>query len=191
MDTKIIMHWDWFTSWHKAEKEVHPSYGERGVIEGVFPTNVTFFIPTYPRPWDNATFYKVFRKEKQYPVVLFQPQWELNVVHVSWRGMHGSRPYLKSPQEMSKQIALSQKNIGVCLHDKWPGTRINNSFILFVCCWWSCRWKEMVCGVDTVMTWFFRVVILSARWVRKEKLSIQSNKIVKCDNICFFVDFDF
>eukprot|EP00586_Coscinodiscus_wailesii_P001043 CAMPEP_0172483080 /NCGR_PEP_ID=MMETSP1066-20121228/9895_1 /TAXON_ID=671091 /ORGANISM="Coscinodiscus wailesii, Strain CCMP2513" /LENGTH=612 /DNA_ID=CAMNT_0013246735 /DNA_START=39 /DNA_END=1877 /DNA_ORIENTATION=- len=125
LDTKSTVHWDWFTSWHKAEKEVIPKYGERGVINGVFPTNVPFFLPTGTWPRDGATFYKVFRKEKHHPVVLFRPR--------AWRGVHGSGPYLKSPQEMSNEIALYPKGtVAYVYMTSDQGLTLSNSFLELV-----------------------------------------------------------
>ena len=96
-----VVHWDWNDSWREAEDHLLPKYARQGgAIQGVFPINVPFMLPTFPW-WKAERFFKVLVGEDGTEIVVFRPR--------QWRGIDDSgagvtEPFYLNPQKMADEL---------------------------------------------------------------------------------------
>jgi hypothetical protein len=90
------VHWDWFDSWQYAEYDFLPNYAKKGVIRGIFPVNVPYFLSTFTW-WSADEFFRVLVGEDGGELVVFRPR--------EWRGVDDSdTEYFLSPQNMAEEL---------------------------------------------------------------------------------------
>jgi len=108
LGTHSSVHWEWWSTWHSAEADLMPQYaGEDGAIQGLFPVNVPYMLPTFTW-WNPDQFFKAIAGEDGGAVVLFRPR--------EWRGIDDSGSGLTEP------FYLSPENMAAELSDYPPGT---------------------------------------------------------------------
>lgn len=98
LDLHGTVHWDWFTTWTDAELRLLPKYGKvNGAIQGIFPVNVPFAIPAFPR-WPANQFYRVLTGSDGGKVAVFRPR--------EWRGVDGrDATFYVTPESMAAELA--------------------------------------------------------------------------------------
>ena len=97
LDVHATVHWDWFTTWKDAEQRLLPSYAKvDGVIRGIFPVNVPYVLPAFPR-WPPEQFYRVLSGSDGGKVVVFRPR--------EWRGIDGrDAVFFPSPETLAAEL---------------------------------------------------------------------------------------
>lgn len=130
LDTNSTIHWDWATTWQRAETVFLPKYAkEEGTIKGVFPVNVPYMLPTFTW-WDPNQFFKVLIGQDGGEVVLFRPR--------EWRGIDDSgsgitKEFYLSPENMADE--LSNYPLGTVSYVYMTsdgGLNLENSFMAIV-----------------------------------------------------------
>lgn len=130
LGTTSTVHWEWFSSWQKAEQSLIPKYAKLdGSIKGLFPVNVPYMFPTFTW-WTPNQFYKVIVGEDGGKVVLFVPR--------EWRGIDGSgnlvtKKFFLTPKSMAEELAAYPRGTvtGIYMTSD-GGLTLNNSIIELV-----------------------------------------------------------
>ena len=130
LGTNSTVHWEWFTTWQRAETEFLPKYArEGGAIGGVFPVNVPYMIPTFTWP-DPNQFFKVLTGEDGGEVVLFRPR--------EWRGIDDSgsgitKKFYLSPENMALELGnYTRGTVAYVYMTSDGGLNLENSFMALV-----------------------------------------------------------
>ncbi len=98
--THSTVHWEFFDTWQYAEEVFLPKYATMdGAIQGVFPVNVPYMLPT--GTWNPNQFFKVITGQDGGKVVLFRPR--------EWRGVHDNggpldKEFYLSPEKMAQEL---------------------------------------------------------------------------------------
>ncbi len=97
LGVQSVIHWDWFTTWTDAEQRLLPKYAKLdGAIRGIFPINVPYAIPAFPR-WAPTEFYRVLSGADGGKAVVFKPR--------QWRGVDGrDAEFFPSPATMAAEL---------------------------------------------------------------------------------------
>ncbi len=98
--TRSTVHWDFYNTWQYAEEVFLPKYATmNGAVNGVFPVNVPYMLPT--GTWNPHQFFKVITGRDGGRVVLFRPR--------EWRGVHDNggpldKEFYLSPKKMAEEL---------------------------------------------------------------------------------------
>lgn len=129
LGTVSTVDWEWFTTWRSAETSFLPKYARNGVIQGIFPVNVPYLLPTFTGWKANQTF-KVLAGPEGGEVALFRPR--------EWRGVDGSgtgilEPFFLRPEDMAKELAgYPRGSVAYVYMTSDGGLDLENSFTAMI-----------------------------------------------------------
>jgi GxGYxYP putative glycoside hydrolase C-terminal domain len=130
LDTNSTIHWDWATTWQRAETQFLPKYAKQGGdIRGIFPVNVPYMFPTFTW-WNPNQFFKLLIGDDGGEVVLFRPR--------EWRGIDDSgsgitEPFYLSPANMAEELAnYPLGTVSYVYMTSDGGLNLENSFMAMV-----------------------------------------------------------
>ncbi len=126
LGTRSTVSWEWFDSWARSEEEFLPRYAKQnGQINGIFPVNVPFLLPTLT--WGKNQFYKILVGRDGGDAVLFVPR--------SWRGVDNSgnfvtKKFFLSPDKMAAELnGYPKGTVSYVYMTSDGGLNLSNSFI--------------------------------------------------------------
>ncbi len=123
------VHWEFFHNWRYTEDEFLPKYAKKdGIINGVFPVNVPYLLPT--GTWLPNQFFKVIVGRDGGKVVLFRPR--------EWRGVNDKgrlmeEKFFLSPKKMAKELGSYPRGTVTAIYmTSDGGLDLNNSIMELV-----------------------------------------------------------
>ncbi len=130
LGTHSSVHWEWWSTWKSAEADFMPRYAKTdGAIQGLFPVNVPFMLPTFTW-WNPDRFFKVIIGEDGGEAVLFRPR--------EWRGIDDSgsgltEPFYLSPERMAEELSdYPPGTVAYVYMTSDGGLNLENSFMALV-----------------------------------------------------------